>query len=221
MRRTMIRQVSVPGIPATPGFDPQGNWVSLFGTNPATQTQSAAAEVPLAAVAVRLKYSNTVRVNCDWSFGGNTNTELITLNLRVIPVVATTAAVFALAGTGTISTANVAASLDTTQDSNNRAHFGAVLTNDAAGVLANTFTFNGASLIAGTIVKTKTAEVITGVLQAGQLEFGYNGLVDDTTNFVPGNWAVLALTLTSTAAGGTVAFSKGILGLQEQALGAR
>lgn len=210
----------LPGFPVL-GAEALGNFSNFNDFDPATQTQSAANSVALAAVAIRIKFSNTVRFDCSMSYGGNTNTEVIHLQLQAsifAPPVATP--LFAAVGTGTIDSTHINPGLDSSQDSFNRAHFGAVLTSDAAGDPANSFQFNGASLTNGVILAEKQAEVITGTLQGGQLTLAAGGLFSNAL-LVPGAWVALTIVLLSNTDGDTVTFEVGCMSIQEQPLGAR
>jgi hypothetical protein len=194
-------------------------------SNPHTQTQSnvSANGVPLMAVALNLKFSGTVRVDCDINFGDNTTAKSIEHSLIAIPFTAPIATRFVGAGSGTIETNNSSTGRDVLQNGGltHLSDWLASMNSDAAGLPANSMHFNGvvpnlASGVSGTFqFWDKTVETLTGQLNnSGQFTMSFHGIVPNFNNVSPneqfsaaGNVTlVIALLLISTAGGDVVTY---------------
>ena len=228
----MFSPAAAFGTPA----DALGNWVTC-AMPPASQTQTnvSSAGVPLMAVALLVKYSGTVRVECAVNYGTTVTAKTVhhalTLYRYAPPIVGR----FALAGSGTINTSNIGfgRNVGANPALATNVSWAASLSNDAAGLPANSFSFGG-HILSGNggaafsqKVTENTVESLTGELSAtapGQFSLAFSGmqpnfeLVTPNEQFPIGNTLVAVLQLISTAGGDLVNYQTASLTIQEQPL---
>lgn len=200
------------------GANALGNWVINPQTDGGGQTFSAIGVIPISSVALRMKFSGVVRVGGSAQFTGATGPVALELVYKLFTDPVTP--LFARSGTGVIDATPVAFSRQVAQDSINPLSWGATLESDSAGLPANTYTFDGASVVTGS---TGLMGIVVPSASVIQPEFSFDDLVTlgpGTARFPDDGhtWIVLTLALNTTAAGGTAAFPATHLSLQEQPL---
>ena len=239
-RRSIVRRELLPSIPGglPSGSGALGNWVFTSGT-PASQTQtnSAPTGVPVIAAAIQLKYSGTVRVNCNAQFNSGTTAKTISHVLMVRQFTNVTALPRFTPGGGgaTIQSNNVALGHDVAGSTaqQNPLNWGVNLTSDAAGLPANSIDFAGVPISTAGLLRFGQSNVatLTGLLTAqgaGQWPFYYSGMVPNLFNNIPdqhwpiggdtNSFLVVALMLLSTNGGDLVSYDPCSITLQEQPL---
>lgn len=209
------------------------NFVEVLpNTVPHAQTQSAAADVCIMAVALQVKYSGVFRVDLSSAFSSNTTAKTVQHKLVVIPFANPASPTFSANGGGLAADSwfgnDVAGPLgDST--ALKRALWGGRLSVDAAGVSANGILYNGAAVTSGaanaiTFKDSLATPTLTGLLTGSTMTFDWNGYIVKSiapkvpfTKSVVGTpqFVVAALVLTSTAGGDVVTYANATIGMQE------
>ena len=194
----------------------QDNYVANTGFGddaPHTQTQSAANEVGISAVALQVKYSGIFRVSVQAGYASGTTAKSVQHKVVLIPFAPPIASPIFQATNG-IRT-DVFFGSDVGPDVGQREKFGARLDADAAGISNAGLTFNAVAVTSGapnavTLLDTGVTPTLAGLLQGSAMGLSYDGYgakhVAAKTPFTVGNIVVAALVLVSTAAGDVVTY---------------
>lgn len=224
-RRSMIKKFAAYG-EVDRCVEAGDNYAQILGA-PHAQTQSAAAEVSVLAVALPVKYSGIFAVRWGAGFASGTAARTVQHKLVVIPVTEPAVAAFTNGtGNGTIYGNDVGVTPDTFTS---RSKFGQRLSVDAAGVSNNGIQYNGGPSIstafgAQTLADTTPTPTVAGLLSGSAMTFG--GDIDFGQSFGPKTpyvrstidtpqFVIASLVLDSTAAGDVVTYAYAFLGLVE------
>ncbi len=197
-------------------------------TTAVAQVQSAANEVCIAAVALPMRSSGLVDVECNVGYASGTTAKTVEHKLVLIPFAAPAAQTFSAgAATGTAAGVAFGKTIGPDASAANRAVWGETIAGDAAGVSAAGVLYNGVALTsasAGAVLVQDSGAVPTlaGLLTAGVQVFDFAGTCP--AGFAPrtffptgaGQFLVAALILLSTAGGDTVTYQYTRLSMQER-----
>jgi hypothetical protein len=182
-----------------------------------TQTQSAANEVALAAVAVQAKQTGLFRGDIHVNLASGTTAKTVELRASLVPFATPVARFTQSIGTNVqLCAANTAGPA---------LSWGGELNADAAGVSASGLLFNGVAPIS-TVTNAITlydrkVDTLTGLLGFGDLAFDWSGQCGygnggaPATGFGNGVTALLVLSLISTAGGDVLTFASLSINLSE------
>ena len=198
-----------------------GNYISGPLKAPHAQTQTAANEVAIYAVALPVLYTGVFDVDCHAIFVSGTTGKTVNTNLVLMPFTAP-ATRFATTGTPDGGSTYLAASLSPQTTTS----WCMLLGSDAAGTTASGLTFNGVAPISSANAAYKpyarTQDTLTGLLANGDLSFDFSGVVVNSTGLpfpvTAGSFVVAAFTLGSTAGTDVVTFKAVHMSLKERPL---
>lgn len=218
---------AVPPLPQSQGANLEAfdNFITCPLVGIRAQTQSAAAEVVIGAVALQSKWSGIFDVKAQMLFSSDTTAK--TQRMRLVT---TQFAAPAARFTGGVVGSPFAGNDVTAQLGFGAGNWSQLLNVDAAGVPANGVLFNGVSpngAAAGALVQfDRTVASLTGLLTAqasGINEWVFDSAVQSSgvpkVPFTRFNIVVFAITLDSTAGGDVVTFPGGIITVTERPLG--